>query len=362
MKKTISMILLLCMVLALAACGGSSAPAATEAPAEAPAATEAPAAEEAPAEAPAAGGEFKLGMGIVTSFDSCDTNKAQLDSTAATVVLDAEGKIVLCRIDCAQNAMDVTDGFLTLGGDYRTKMEKGADYGMAGVSPIGAEWDAQAKAFEEYVVGLTGEEVANMETQLVNDHNISTDEALLAGCTMDITDMKEAVAKACADEWAVAFSAESADFTLGLACITDDSGSTEATEDEPAVVKMHTEFGAAVVSAEGKILAALNDAIQPNIEVAEDGTVTPAEYNGSKRELGDDYGMVAFGAAIAEWDAQSDAFSKAVVGMTADEVAGMETKEHNGHQVTVDETLFASCTMDITGMRAVIAQAASTAR
>ena len=44
MKKTISMILLLCMVFALAACGGSQAPAATEAPAaEAPAA-EAPAA------------------------------------------------------------------------------------------------------------------------------------------------------------------------------------------------------------------------------------------------------------------------------------------------------------------------------
>ena len=43
MKKTISMILLLCMVFALAACGGSQAPAATEAPAA-----------EAPAEAPAA--------------------------------------------------------------------------------------------------------------------------------------------------------------------------------------------------------------------------------------------------------------------------------------------------------------------
>ena len=53
MKKTISMILLLCMVFALAACGGSQAPAATEAPAaEAPAA-EAPATEAPAAEAPA---------------------------------------------------------------------------------------------------------------------------------------------------------------------------------------------------------------------------------------------------------------------------------------------------------------------
>lgn len=72
--------------------------------------------------------------------------------------------------------------------------------------------------------------------------------------------------------------------------------------------------------------------------------------------------MVKFGNAIAEWDAQSAAFSAFVTGMTADEISGMETKENNGHQVTVDETLWASCTMDITSMRDVIAQAANYAR
>ena len=50
MKKMISLLLVLAMALSLVACGGSSAPAATEAPkADAPAATEAPKAE-APAE------------------------------------------------------------------------------------------------------------------------------------------------------------------------------------------------------------------------------------------------------------------------------------------------------------------------
>ena len=57
MKKILAVLLVLAMTLALAACGGSSAPAATEAPA-APAATEAPAApaetEAAATEAPAA--------------------------------------------------------------------------------------------------------------------------------------------------------------------------------------------------------------------------------------------------------------------------------------------------------------------
>ena len=53
MKKILAVLLTLAMVLGLAACGGSSAPAATEAPAAAPAATEAPAAAPAETEAPA---------------------------------------------------------------------------------------------------------------------------------------------------------------------------------------------------------------------------------------------------------------------------------------------------------------------
>ena len=49
MKKILAMLLALVMVLSLAACGGSSAPAATEAPK-----ADAPAAEAPAAEAPAA--------------------------------------------------------------------------------------------------------------------------------------------------------------------------------------------------------------------------------------------------------------------------------------------------------------------
>ena len=141
------------------------------------------------------------------------------------------------------------------------------------------------------------------------------------------------------------------------------------------MVKMYTEFGAAAVGSDGKILAALTDAIQPKITVsAEGGTVwdtarriaegeiVSKDYTATKRELGDDYNMVKYGNAIAEWDAQAKAFADYTVGMTADEVSAMETTEHNGHDVTVDETLFASCTMDITGMRATIATAANNAR
>ncbi len=364
MKKIISLILLLCMVFALVACGSAETPAedaATEAPAE-DAATEAPAEDaEAPAEDAGAEATYTLGMGVVSNFDSSAAGNAQIDTTFAAIVTDADGKIVSCRLDVAQNKMNVADGLVTTGNEYPTKMEKGTDYGMAPVSSIGAEWDAQAKAFEEFVVGKTVDEVVALETQESNGHQVAVDETLFAGCTMDIVDFKAAVEKAGSDAWAVTFTTADA-FTLGVAAITDDADSTAPTADADGVVKMYTEFGAAVVGADGTILAALNDAIQPNITVDPAGEIVATEYKGTKRELGADYGMAPVSAIGAEWDAQSAAFSQFVVGKTADEVAALETQESNGHNVTVDETLYASCSMDITGMMAVISTAANYAR
>ena len=110
MKKIISLILLLCMVFALVACGSAETPAedaATEAPAE-DATTEAPAEDaEAPAEDAGAEATYTLGMGVVSNFDSSAAGNAQIDTTFAAIVTDADGKIVSCRLDVAQNKMNV---------------------------------------------------------------------------------------------------------------------------------------------------------------------------------------------------------------------------------------------------------------
>ena len=331
MKKVISLVLLTCMVLAMSAFGGAYA-----------------------AEA-----EYTLGMGVNLSTASSKEGNAQVDATVAAVVLDAEGKIVSCRVDVAQCKMDVTDGMVDPAKEFKTKMELGPDYGMLPASAIGQEWDAQAKAFEEFVVGLTGAEVAALETVEKNNHQVAVDETLYAGCSMDITAFQTAVEKACNDAWAVTFTAD--EFTLGVAAVTDASGSKEATDDEDGVVQMYTNFAATVV-ADGKIVAALNDATQPKITIDVFGDIVDAAFKGTKRELGPDYGMLPASAIGVEWDAQSAAFSEYVVGMSADEVAGLETQEHNGHQISVDETLLASCSMDITGMMEVIAEAVAYAR
>ena len=330
MKKFVAFLLLACMMLSLAACGSS-------------------------------GAEYKLGMGVNLSTDSSKENNAQVDATVAAVVTDKDGKIVACRLDVAQSKMDVTGGAVDAAKTFKTKMELGDDYGMVAYGNAIAEWYDQAKAFESYVVGKTAAEVEGIETVL-NDsgHNVATDAALLAGCTMDITAFKAAVVKACNDEKGATFTGK--DFTLGVAAITAADESTAATDSDDAVVKMYTEYAAAVVGKDGKILAALTDATQPKISADKNGQITGADFKGTKRELGADYGMVAYGSAIAEWDAQAKAFADYTVGKTAAEVAGLETVESNGHNVTTDETLFATCTMDISGMMAVIALAANYAR
>ena len=64
MKKLFALLLALAMVLSLAACGGSSAPA-TEAPAADAPATEAPAVEMTAAEKAAAEAEIRYALGLL---------------------------------------------------------------------------------------------------------------------------------------------------------------------------------------------------------------------------------------------------------------------------------------------------------
>ena len=347
MKKILAIALCLCMVLCAVACGGT---------------------KEA---------EYKLGMGIVVSMDDSATGNAQVDATVATVVTDAEGKIVACRIDVAQNKMAVADGAVDTAATFKTKMELGDAYGMAPVgidndgNGVCKEWYEQAKAFEAYVVGKTGTEVAALETQEAGGHQIAVDKALLdAGCSMQITDFMAAVAKACADEQGMSFKT-AATFTLGVAAKTTAAESTAATAEAEGVVKMYTDFAAAVI-ADGKIIATLNDAIQPQIKINAAGEIVEKSFTETKRNLKEGYNMATYGASmdnngdgqVLEWYIQSQAFSNYVVGKTGAEVAAMQTKTlENGYQISADDALLtAGCTIQITGICAVVAQAANNAR
>ena len=345
MKKFLAILLCACMALTLVACNAEK--------------------------------EYKLGMGVVVSMDSSKTENAQVDATVATVVLDADGKIVACRIDVAQNKMAVTGGAVDAAKTFETKMELGDRYGMAGKvdndgNGVMKEWYEQTKAFEAYVVGKTVAEVEAIETKEANGHQIAVDQALLdAGCSMQITDFIAAVVAACKDEQGVSFKT-AAEFTLGVAAKTSAADSAAATAEADGTVAMYSDFAATVI-ADGKIIAALNDAIQPKITINTAGEIVSAAYTATKRNLKEGYNMAAYGQSmdwngdgkVLEWYLQSAEFSKYVVGKSADEVANLATKEveGKGYVISADDALLnAGCTIQITSIKAVMAQAAKNAR
>ena len=368
MKKFFAMLLLVCMILSLAACGQQAAPApAAEQPAaEEPAAEEAAPAEEAaeeaaPAEEPAAA-EYKLGMGVVVKTDSSKTGNAQVDATVAAVVTDAEGKIVAVKLDVAQNKMDITDGQVETEKEFKTKLELGDDYNRVKFSDATNEWYQQAAAFEAYALGKTADEVKGTET-VVNDegHTVVTDETLYASCSISVGDFIEAIVKACNDEQGQTFTAE--EFKLGLAAITEiDAATKAATADEDGLAAMYTNFAAAAVDAEGKILASIVDEIQPKISFDAAGEITDPAFKATKRELKEDYNMVKFSDATLEWYQQAQNFVDFAAGKTADELSATETVvNEEGHQVFADETLHASVSISVDGMIEVLVKAVGNA-
>ena len=321
--------------------------------------------------------EYKLGMGIEVNTSSSKSatatadGNAQVDATIAAVVLDSKNVIAAVRFDAIQNKVKVSNtGELTVPATFETKMELGSRYNMAayGTPNYGdtvKEWNEQAKIFEEYLVGKTVEDVKGLTLQVVNNHNISTDESLLAaGCTIQLTDFIAAVVKACNDEFAVSFKAS--EFTLGVGANSYNEDSKNASETAKGAVQVYSDIAATVVAG-GKIAAALNDAIQPKFEVSAEGALTPS-FKGTKRELKEGYNMAAFGTpnygeTVKEWYIQSELFSQYVVGKTGSEVSGLELQLVNNHNISKDEALLtAGCTIELTGIKAVIAKAFTNAR
>lgn len=313
---------------------------------------------------------YKLGMGIVVNLNESYGNKALIASTVATVVLDSAGRIVLCRIDVARNQMDITN--IDPAKTFKTNMEFGDDYNMAtygaNIDPNGdgivKEWYEQAKAFEKHVVGMTATQVESMKTAANSlGYQMTTDEALLsAGCTIQITEFKAAVVKACNDEQGMTFTAIPGSFTLGVAV---NSYVEEAYYNDE--IRIYSNFACAVV-ADGKILATLNDGIQPRVRFTDD-IIDSMHFNGTKREQKEYFGMAGIvdsnnDGIMLEWYLQSAAFSKHVVGMTAAEVENMKTAANFlGYQMSTDDALLsAGCTIDITPLKTVLEKAARYAR
>ena len=138
----------------------------------------------------------------------------------------------------------------------------------------------------------------------------------------------------------------------GLAIVTSVAKSENA-----KVADYDVTLVAVLVDDNGVIRDCIIDSIGAKVEFDATGTITSdinAEVK-TKNELGDAYGMVAWGGAIAEWDAQAAAFASYITGKTAADVAGIAVDEKTA---PTDADLTASVTIKIGGFQNLIAKAA----
>lgn len=147
-------------------------------------------------------GVESIGLGIVTSLGSRSKDRddesgavVQFEDNISLVGLDAEGKIVASQTDVAQNSVSFTvEG--ELDGEYAegtTKKTLGEEYGMKPASAIGKEWDEQAAAYDEYLVGKAVDEVSAIE---LDEEGKAVDTALVSGASIIIDDFIAATEEA----------------------------------------------------------------------------------------------------------------------------------------------------------------------
>ncbi len=296
----------------------------------------------------------KFGLGLYSSMSkavSADGDTQGIGEaavTAAAVILDADGKILDCAIDTADNTVNFTsDGKAVKANEFKTKYELGDSYGMKAYGGAKKEWYEQIDAFVSLVKGKTYDEVK----ALVGKENKGTDEVISAGCTITVSEYVLAIEKAVKN---AKDSKAAADNNVKLGIISTQIETKDATEDAKGKNGFDITVSAAALGSDGKVNAMATDAVSVEFAFDTKGTTdtdTSAELK-SKREAGDNYGMSAYGqdlngdGTVKEWYAQADAFDAACIGKNSDEISKLALDTGYG----TDDIQKAGCTINISDM------------
>ena len=315
----------------------------------APVETEAPVVSE---------GAVKTGMFIASSISDSknaaaeENGEVKYDLTIVAVNVDDKGVITDCVIDSLGTsvAIDAAGVIVTdLTAPVLTKNELGADYGMVAWGGAIAEWDAQAAALANYAVGKTIDELYNGavgETGYAQDADLASSATIYLGGYVQAIELATANAKH--------LGAQAGD-ELKLAVIPSLADSTSADAENAGNAQLNLDAVALTMNGD-TITSCYIDSLQAKVAFDAAGVIT-TELNvefATKNMLGEQYGMVAWGGAIAEWDQQAASFASYVTGKTPAEVAGIAVDEGTK---TTDADLAASVTIAIGGFQALIAKA-----
>ena len=305
-------------------------------------------------------GETPLKTGLAVSTKISDSvsatadkdGAASYDITIAAVTVDENGVIRSCKVDSVPATISfnaagqiVTD----LSAVIDTKNEKGANYGMVAYGGAIAEWDAQVAALCNFAVGKTVEELKN---GAVSESGYAPEGTDLASSATIYLGGYVSVIEAAVNN-AKFLGAIDGD-ELKLVTLNSIASSASATEEKDGTAQLDANIAAVTVK-EGVITSCIIDAVQAKIGFDAAGAITTdlTAAVQTKNELGEGYGMKAWGGAIAEWNEQAASFAAYVTGKTADEVAGIAVSEGK----PADADLAASVTIAIGDFQGLIAKA-----
>ncbi len=130
-------------------------------------------------------------------------------------------------------------------------------------------------------------------------------------------------------------------FGMGVYSVYDEA--TDADGEVPGTCGAAVTAAIVLVDEAGKIVKCAIDTTENSIGFSAEGKSLAAGEYKTKGELGNDYGMKAYGGATKEWFEQRDAFCKLTEGKTLDEVKALLVDGYKGN----DEVIAAGCTIGI---------------
>ena len=306
---------------------------------------------------PAAEGAVKTGVAILASAAESKNagdadGEAKYDVSVVAVTVDDNGVIQSCIIDSIGTSVlfDVSGNIVSdLTAPIATKNELGENYGMKAYAGSQYEWNEQAAALSAYAVGKTVEE---LRSGAVDETGHAVDADLATTATIYLGGYVATVEKAAAN--AQHLGAQSGD-ELKLAIVSSVDGSKNADAENAGLAELYTSV-AAVTLKDGVITSCFIDSVQAKVNFDASGVITTdlTAPIATKNELGEGYGMVAWGGAIAEWNAQAASFAAYITGKTPAEVASIAVDETTK---PTDADLVSSVTIKIGGFQALIAKA-----
>ena len=302
-------------------------------------------------------GAVKTGVAIVASAGESKNagdadGEVKYDVSVVAVTVSDDGVITDCIIDSIGTPVlfDVSGTIVSdVTAAIATKNELGEAYGMKAWGGSAYEWNEQAAALAAYAVGKTVEE---LRTGAVDETGHAADADLATTATIYLGGYVSAIEQAVAN--AQHLGAQAGD-ELKLAILPSASSSKSADAENAGNAQLDVD-AAAVTMNDGVITSCQIDSLQAKVAFDATGTITAdlSQPFATKNELGERYGMVAWGGAIAEWNAQAASFAAYITGKTPAEVSGIAVNEGTK---PADADLASSVTIAIGGFQALIAKA-----